>query len=162
MCVLETLPLTRCLQLHGTDFQTGFGGKGANQAVAAAKLGSRVAMISIVGDDANGQATLKNFSSHGVDAEHVRLCPGAPTGVAPIAVDASGSNTIIVVMGANDHLTPELIEANRSLISKSSLVLCQLEIPLETSLAALRIAQEEGVRSILNTAPAREVPSLTP
>eukprot|EP00656_Telonema_subtile_P012539 TRINITY_DN16313_c0_g1_i1.p1 TRINITY_DN16313_c0_g1~~TRINITY_DN16313_c0_g1_i1.p1 ORF type:complete len:330 (+),score=62.92 TRINITY_DN16313_c0_g1_i1:145-1134(+) len=142
--------------LHGQDFQTGFGGKGANQGVAAAKLGSRVSMVSRVGSDTNGEETMKNFSKHNVDASAVSVSAERPTGVAPIAVDQNGSNTVIVVMGANDELSPKHVEEQRRLISASKLVMCQLEVPAEVSLAALRIAKEEGVHSILNTAPAQQ------
>ena len=87
--------------LHGTDFETGFGGKGANQAVAAAKLGADVAMVTKLGDDPNGQATAANFQDKAVDCSHVLFTKDAPTGVAPICVDNDGNNSIVVVMGAN-------------------------------------------------------------
>jgi len=142
--------------LHGTDFQTGFGGKGANQAVAAARLGSKVAIATRVGSDTNGQETIKNFEENGVSTALVSTSDDRPTGVAPITVDDSGSNQIVVIMGANDQLTASDVEQARNAIRSSKLLLCQLEVPLETSLAALRVAKEEGVVSILNTAPARE------
>ena len=141
--------------LHGTRFHMGFGGKGANQAVMAAKLGGEVAMVATLGQDAFGENTLKNLESHGVDTSHVHFTDQAFSGVAPIAVDPDGHNAIIIVTGANDLLTKDRIEAARSTIAASRVLVCQLEIPLEVSLAALRIAREEGVKTILNPAPAR-------
>jgi len=133
----------------------GFGGKGANQAVMAAKLGSRVTMVAKVGEDVFGKDTLENFEQWGVDTTHVHLTNKAFSGVAPIAVDPEGHNAIIIVTGANDLLTKEDIEAARPVIAGAKVLVCQLEIPLETTMAALRIAREEGVKSIFNPAPAR-------
>ncbi len=143
----ETLP--------GTRFHMGFGGKGANQAVMAAKLGGDVAMVTKLGRDIFGENTLKNFASWGIDTRHVLFTDEAFSGVAPIAVDPEGHNSIIVVTGANDLLTPEEVEAARPLIAAAQVLVCQLEIPPETTLAALRIARDEGVQTILNPAPAR-------
>ncbi|MGF1449951.1 MAG: ribokinase [Opitutales bacterium] len=142
--------------LHGARFQQGFGGKGANQAVMAAKLGAEVAMISKLGQDSFGEDTLRNFKALGVDTAHVHQSAEAASGVAPIAVDADGRNAIIIVTGANDLLTDDEIEAARSAIAASSVLVCQLEIPVERSLKALQVAREEGVRTIFNPAPARE------
>ena len=141
--------------LHGNRFHMGFGGKGANQAVMAAKLGSRVTMVAKVGKDVFGKDTLKNFERWGVITTHVHLTDKAFSGVAPIAVDTEGHNAIIIVTGANDLLTTEDVEAARPVIAGAQVLVCQLEIPLETTMAALRIAREEGVKSILNPAPAR-------
>jgi ribokinase len=145
--------------LHGDRFHMGFGGKGANQAVMAAKLGGDVTMVTKLGQDVFGENTLKNFKSWGVDTQHVHFTDQAFSGVAPIAVDKDGHNSIIIVTGANDHLTGEEIEAARPAIAASSILVCQLEIPLDINLAALRIAREEGVKTILNPAPAlAEIP----
>ena len=145
--------------LHGSRFQMGFGGKGANQAVMAAKLGGAVTMVTKLGQDVFGENTLKNFNAWGVSTQHVHFTDQAFTGVAPIAVDAEGNNSIIVVTGANDLLTAEEVEAARPAIAASSIVVCQLEIPPDINLAALRIAREEGVKTIFNPAPARsEIP----
>lgn len=145
--------------LHGNRFYMGFGGKGANQAVMAAKLGGDVSIISKLGQDIFGDNTLDNFRSCGVDVQHVHFTDQAFSGVAPIAVDAEGQNSIIIVTGANDLLTIEEIEAARPAIASASVLICQLEIPLDINLAALRIAREEGVKTILNPAPARpEIP----
>jgi len=141
--------------LHGTRFHMGFGGKGANQAVMAAKLGADVAMVTKLGEDIFGKDTFKNFESWGIDTRHVLFTDQAFSGVAPIIVDAEANNAIIIVTGANDLLTEEEIEAARDTIAASQVVVCQLEIPLEISLAALRIARQEGVRTILNPAPGR-------
>lgn len=141
--------------LHGERFQMGYGGKGANQAVMAAKLGARVAMVTKLGRDVFGEGTLANFREFGVDTEHVLFTEDAFSGVAPIAVAPDGSNSIIIVTGANDLLTEDEIERARPAIAASSVVVCQLEIPVEISLAALRVAREEGVTTIFNPAPAR-------
>jgi len=141
---------------HGTRFQMGFGGKGANQAVMAAKLGGQVAMISKLGQDVFGENTLKNFQTWGVDTQHVYFTDKAFSGVAPIAVDPEGHNSIIIVTGANDLLTEEEIEKARPTIAASQILVCQLEIPMEITQAAVRTAKQEGVRVILNPAPARE------
>ena len=145
--------------LHGHRFHMGFGGKGANQAVMAAKLGGAVTMVTKLGRDVFGENTLSNFKSWGVNTQHVHFTDQAFSGVAPIAVDTEGHNSIIIVTGANDLLTGQEIEAARPAIAASSILVCQLEIPLEVSLAALRIAREEGVKTIFNPAPAlSEIP----
>jgi len=141
--------------LHGTRFHMGYGGKGANQAVMAAKLGGDVAMVTKLGQDIFGENTLKNFQSWGINTQHVLFTDQAFSGVAPIAVDPDGHNAIIIVTGANDLLTPAEIEAARPVIAGAQIVVCQLEIPVETTLAALRIARQEGVTTIFNPAPAR-------
>jgi ribokinase len=142
--------------LHGSSFQMGYGGKGANQAVMAAKLGAEVTMVCKLGRDVFGEGTLENFRSLGVDTTHVSFTDEAFSGVAPIAVDPDGRNSIIIVTGANDLLSVDDLERARPAIAASDVLVCQLELPVETSLAALRIAREEGVRTIFNPAPARE------
>jgi len=142
--------------LHGTDFRTGFGGKGANQAAMAAKLGARVSMVTRLGRDAFGEATLENFRSLGIDTTHVGIDDRAPTGVAPIAVAPNGDNSIVIVTGANDRMTLEDVERARPAIAAADVLVCQLEIPHELSFAALRIAREEGTTAILNPAPAAD------
>jgi len=141
--------------LHGTRFHMGFGGKGANQAVMSAKLGARVAMITKLGRDIFGENTLKNFQSWGVDTRHVLFTDQAFSGVAPIAVDPDGHNAIIIVTGANDLLSEREIEAARPVIASAQILVCQLEIPLKVTMAAMRIAREEKVPTIFNPAPAR-------
>ena len=142
--------------LHGTQFRMGYGGKGANQAAMAAKLRAEVSMVCKVGRDVFGEGTLENFRSLGVDTTHVTFTDEAFSGVAPIAVDPEGRNAIIIVTGANDLLSLDDLERARPTIAASDVLVCQLELPAETSLAALRIAREENVRTIFNPAPARE------
>jgi ribokinase len=141
--------------LHGSKFHMGFGGKGANQAVMAAKLGAQVSMVTKLGRDIFGENTLKNFRSYGIDCTQVLFTDEAFSGVAPIAVDTEGKNSIIIVTGANDLLSSEEIEASRALIAGAKILVCQLEIPLDTTIAALRIAHQEKVRTIFNPAPGR-------
>jgi ribokinase len=142
--------------LHGGAFRMGYGGKGANQAVMAAKLGAEVTMVCKLGRDVFGEGTLENFRTLGVDTTHVTFTEDAFSGVAPIAVDAEGRNSIIIVTGANDLLSTDDLQRARPAIAAADVLACQLELPVETSLAALRIAREEGVRTIVNPAPARE------
>ena len=144
--------------LHGTRFHMGYGGKGANQAVMAAKLGGQVTIVTKLGQDIFGENTLKNFQACGVDTRYVFFTDQAFSGVAPIAVDSEGHNAIIIVTGANDLLSVEDIETARPAIESAHILVCQLEIPLEITLAALRVARAAGVTTIFNPAPAR--PSL--
>lgn len=142
--------------LMGTRFQTGYGGKGANQAVAAARLGAAVAMVARVGGDVFGADMLANFAAQGIDVARVLRTEGVSSGVAPIAVDDAGRNAIIVVAGANALLTPADVDAAAPAIRRARVLLCQLEVPIETSLRALTLAREAGVLTILNPAPAPE------
>jgi ribokinase len=141
--------------LHGTKFTIGFGGKGANQAVMAAKLGGQVAMISKLGNDIFGNDTLKNFEALGINTEGVTFTEDAFSGVAPIAVDPAGDNSIIIVSGANDHLSVEDLHNAKPVITSSKVMVCQLEIPVEISLEALRIGKAADVTTVFNPAPAR-------
>jgi ribokinase len=142
--------------LHGSRFHMGFGGKGANQAVMAAKLGARVSMITKLGRDIFGENTLKNFQSWRIETRHVLFTDQAFSGVAPIAVDPDGHNAIIIVTGANDLLTEAEVEAARPDIAAAQVLVCQLEIPLKITLAAMRRARQHKVPTILNPAPARQ------
>jgi ribokinase len=139
--------------IFGREFHLGFGGKGANQAVAARLCGAEVSMVARLGDDLFGPATLDNFRSIGIDTTHVRLTPGVSSGVAPIFVDASGQNRILVVKGANDRLSPSDIDAAGDLLATADFIILQLEIPLETVYYTLRFARAHTVRTILNPAP---------
>lgn len=141
--------------LHGTAFSIGFGGKGANQAVMAAKLGGDVAMITKLGKDIFGEDTLNNFKDFGINTEGITFTDEAFSGVAPIAVNPEGENSIIVVAGANDQLSTQDLNAARHLIADSQVIVCQLEISVEISMAALKIGKKEGVTTIFNPAPAR-------
>merc|ERR1740130_1552507 len=140
----------------GHAFKTGFGGKGANQAVMAGRLGNSTAMITKVNpSDAFGAQMKRNFEDNGVSSSHVLGMNDADTGAAAIMVDGAGQNQIAVVMGANDLITLEDIENARPLIAGAAILVSQLEIPVEVTLAAMRIAHEEGTVNFLNTAPAR-------
>jgi len=137
-------------------FETSFGGKGANQAVAAAKLGAEVVMVSNIGDDALGGNALANFESCGIDATHVRRIPNQSTGTATILVDeGSGDNAILIVAGANGDLSSADVEAASEALKRCDLILLQLEIQLETAYAAIRFGRQNGVKTVLNPAPAR-------
>ena len=137
-------------------FETSFGGKGANQAVAAAKLGAEVVMVTNLGDDGLGESALKNFESYGIDTGHVRRIPNQSTGTATILVDEkSGDNSILIVAGANGDLSAADVEAASEKLKLCDLILLQLEIQLETAYAALRFGRRNGVRTVLNPAPAR-------
>lgn len=135
-------------------FEMGFGGKGANQAVAAAKLGSDVMMVACLGDDAFGHDTLRNFAATGVDTAHVRLVAGASSGVAPIFVEPSGENRILIVKGANESLSPADIDRAAEDLAACQLILLQLEVPLETVYHAIAWGRRHDVPVLLNPAPA--------
>jgi len=143
--------------VFGDRFHLGFGGKGANQAVAARLCGARVSMVARVGDDLFGPATIANFQSRDIDTTHVRMTPGVASGVAPIFVDSSGQNRILVVKGANDCLTPGDVDAAAELLREADCLVLQLEIPLETVYYTLRWARRHGIRSILNPAPGQRL-----
>ena len=140
--------------LFGKSFDLGFGGKGANQAVAARLCGAQVMMVAKVGDDLFGQATIDNFASFGIDTTHVHIVPGAPTGVAPIFVEPNGQNRIIVVKGANDRLTPADVDAAAPDLERMDAIILQFEIPLETIYYTVRFACAHDIRCIVNPAPA--------
>ncbi|MFG2953304.1 ribokinase [Streptomyces sp. NPDC048291] len=140
----------------GGDLATHPGGKGANQAVAAARLGARTALLARVGDDAHGRLLLDSQRAAGADPVGV-LVGGAPTGVALITVDPSGDNSIVVSPGANGRLTPADVQAAVSLFHASRVVSAQLEIPLETVLEAVRNLAP-GSRFVLNPSPPRPLP----
>jgi ribokinase len=137
----------------GERFQMGFGGKGANQAVMAARLGARVAMIGALGDDVYAGMTFENLAAQGVDAANVAPVAGS-SGVAPIWVEPDGTNRIIVVPGANDLVDPDAAAAAIRAMDGLDAVIGQLEIPQRVTLAAFRPARERGVVTILNPAPA--------
>ncbi|GAA2249963.1 ribokinase [Streptomyces indiaensis] len=140
----------------GSDLAVHPGGKGANQAVAAARLGARTALLARVGDDAHGRLLLDSQRAAGVDTVGV-LVGGAPTGVALITVDPSGDNSIVVSPGANGRLTPADVRAAGCLFQGSKVVSAQLEIPLETVVEAVRNLAPES-RFVLNPSPPRPLP----
>jgi ribokinase len=140
--------------IFGKSFDLGFGGKGANQAIAARLCGADVTMVAKVGNDLFGEATVKNFSSFGIDAAHVRIVDGVSSGVAPIFVDSNGQNRIIVVKGANDTLKPADVEAAAEALRDVDAIVLQFEIPLETVYYAVAFARKHSIRCIVNPAPA--------
>jgi len=142
----------------GQDFQTFPGGKGANQAVAAARLGASVSMIGKVGQDSFGEILIDNLRNNGVNTEHILKDPQNPTGTAVITVDAEGRNTIVVISGSNYQLSPQDVERCRQVIASADVLLLQLETPIETVLRAAQLARESGVKVLLNPAPAQELP----
>jgi ribokinase len=137
----------------GERFQMGFGGKGANQAVMAARLGARVSMVGALGDDMYADMTLENLAQQGVDAAHVARVEGS-SGVAPIWVEADGTNRIIVVAGANERVDPDRAAAAVRSLPRVAVVIGQLEIPQRVTAAAFLAAREVGATTILNPAPA--------
>jgi ribokinase len=143
--------------LLGSNFQTFPGGKGANQAVAAARLGGQVRMIGRVGMDAFGETLLENLIRDGIDTTFVRKTPETASGVALITLDAVGQNTIVVASGANGLLTPQDIQESSAAFDGAAAVLLQLETPLETVAYAIDLARKKKVRVVLNPAPARSL-----
>lgn len=141
----ETLP--------GRRFTTGHGGKGANQAVMAARLGAAVSFIARVGSDLFGRDMVEHFRKEGIDTRFVLPTEGTSTGTAVITVDAAGRNTIIVTPGANGYLSAADLEAAAGSIRNARVLVCQQEVPAEANLAAMRIASAAGVRVIYNPAP---------
>jgi ribokinase len=142
--------------IFGQDFDLGFGGKGANQAVAARYCGAEVTMVARVGSDLFGPATIANFNGLGIDTTHVRQLDG-PSGVAPIFVEPTGENRIIVVKGANDRLLPADVDEAAPALKRAACIILQFEIPLETVYYTIRFAKANGIRCILNPAPAQPV-----
>jgi ribokinase len=140
--------------LFGQNFDLGFGGKGANQAIAARLCGAQVLMVAKVGKDLFGEATVRNFNSFGVDTTHVKIIEGVPTGVAPIFVEPGGQNRIIVVKGANDRLTPTDVDAAAAELSRVHTIIMQFEVPLATIYHTVRFARAHNIRCIVNPAPA--------
>ena len=143
--------------IFGDKFDLGFGGKGANQAVAARLCGSEVFMVARVGDDLFGPATIANFEKLGIDPTHVRIVPGVSSGVAPIFVESSGQNRIIVVKGANDRLKPADVDAAAEMLKSADCIVLQFEIPLQTVYYTIHFARKNGIRCILNPAPAQPI-----
>lgn len=143
--------------IFGQKFDLGFGGKGANQAVAARLCGGEVFMVARVGSDLFGPATIENFKKLGIDATHVKQVEGVSSGVAPIFVDASGQNRILVVKGANDTLQPADVDAAAETLKTVDSIVLQFEIPIETVYYTVGFAHRHGIRSILNPAPAHAV-----
>lgn len=143
--------------IFGNKFDLGFGGKGANQAVAARLCGAEVFMVARVGSDLFGPATIENFRKLGIDPTHVKQVEGLSSGVAPIFVEPNGQNRILVVKGANDALKPADVDAAADVLKSADCIVLQFEIPLETVYYTIAFARKNGVRCILNPAPAQAV-----
>jgi len=145
--------------LHGHRFTTGYGGKGANQAVMTARLGGVVSMVGRVGDDIFGQDMRRNLAGEGIRTDFVFESKGVSSGVAVITIEETGQNTIIVIAGANGLVTPADVEAAQTAITGAQVLLCQMEVPMAANLAALRLARAAGVTTIFNSAPvSSEIP----
>ena len=143
--------------IFGQSFDLGFGGKGANQAVAARLCGAEVFMVARVGSDLFGPATIENFKNLGIDTSHVKQIPGMSSGVAPIFVEPNGQNRILVVKGANDALKPADVDAAAETLKSADCIVLQFEIPVETVYYTMQFARKHGIRCILNPAPAQPV-----
>ncbi len=142
----------------GGDFFMAAGGKGANQAVAAARLGARVTLVARLGTDMFGDQAIAGYQHEGIDTTYIVRDADHPSGLALISVDAQGENSIAVASGANAHLTPLDVDRASQAIGEAHVLLVQLEVPLDAVGRAVTIAHDMGVRVILNPAPAREIP----
>ncbi|PID51225.1 MAG: ribokinase [Pasteurellales bacterium] len=144
--------------IFGTKYQIAYGGKGANQAVAAARLGANVDFIGCIGDDSIGQEMKAAFEKDNINTQHIFKIPQEMTGIAMIQVTEQAENSIVICAGANAHLLPECLTECQSTIQNASALLMQLETPIETIIQATKIAFESGVKVVLNPAPARALP----
>ena len=142
----------------GGTFMMAAGGKGANQAVAAARLGARVTFVARLGHDMFGDQALAGYEREGIDTSFIVRDPDAASGIAMIFVDRKGENSIAVASGANAHLSPADVERAGQAIAQADVLLVQLEVPLETVCRAVELAHAAGVRVILNPAPAQPLP----
>jgi ribokinase len=142
----------------GGEFATAAGGKGANQAVAAARAGAQVTFLACLGQDQFGEAALAGFQSEGIETRYIKQVKGAASGVALICVSKHGQNSIAVASGANNRLLPVDVRNSRKPFDSASVVVMQLETPLPTVLAAAKLAKASGAKVILNPAPARPLP----
>lgn len=140
--------------LAAPEFMMGNGGKGANQAVASALMGAETWMITKVGDDVFAEDTIANLKRRGVNTKYVQKVAGVSSGVAPIFVDPSSQNSILIIKGANEHLFPSDIDEAAEDLRKCSMILLQLEVPLETVYYAIAFGKKEGIPVMLNPAPA--------
>jgi len=153
---LERLPKPGETILGG-DFMMVTGGKGANQAVAAARLGGDVTLVARVGADVFGRQALENFKKESINTDFIVMDNKNSSGVALILVDQNGENSIAVASGANNYLSKQDVLAAREVIEQADVMLLQLEIPMETVLFSAKLAQKAGVRVVLNPAPARRL-----
>ena len=142
--------------LFGDSFQMGFGGKGANQAVMAGLLGADVYMITCLGDDVYKEMTINNYEANNVNTDHIQLVKGA-SGVAPIWVDATGQNRIIVIPGANNEIDAQKAISSIEAIGNISVLVGQCEIPMEVNQAVFEYARSQDITTIFNPAPAQKL-----
>ena len=145
--------------LTGHSYQVVPGGKGANQAVAAARLGAPVSFIARIGDDAIGQQMRQGFEQDGIDVSAVELDETLPTGIAIIYVSDEGENSIGISAEANSALSPAMVKRHEAMIADAHTLLLQLEVPLESVFEAAKLARSHGTRVVLNPAPARPLPA---
>ncbi|XP_062980245.1 ribokinase isoform X5 [Elgaria multicarinata webbii] len=158
-CMTDLVSLTTRLPkagetIHGHRFFTGFGGKGANQCIQAARLGAKTSMICKVGKDSFGKDYIENFKKNGITTEFVGQTEDAATGAASIVVNSEGQNFIVIVAGANLLLSSDDLKRAAHVISEAKVMVCQLEVTPAISLEALKIAHTSGVKTLFNPAPA--------
>ena len=144
--------------LTGYDYQIAYGGKGANQAVAAARCGANVSFIGAIGDDQIGQTMKQAFEQDGIDTSAISVIQNQSTGLAMIQVADSGQNSIVISSGANADLSEALVEQHKSHIEQADILLMQLESPLQAVNLATKFAKSAGVKVVLNPAPAQPLP----
>ncbi|MCF8482224.1 MAG: ribokinase [Rhodospirillum sp.] len=140
--------------IEAPRFEMGCGGKGANQAIAAARLGAQVMMVTKVGDDIFADNTIRNFETSGIDTRFVERVPGTSSGVAPIFVDPTGENSILIIKGANAKLSPADVDRAEEALKDCALIVMQLEVPLETVYHTVALGARHGIETLLNPAPA--------
>lgn len=168
VCILGSINMDLVLRVNrmvkpgetilSKDFKKVSGGKGANQAVAAKRLGANVSFIGMIGMDDNGSEILKAFKEDKIDVSHIKVSKSDPTGMAIITVDDDGKNSIVVVPGANMKIDDDSIEEAKDVIKESKILIAQFETTVEATIEAFKVAKENGVITILNPAPAREIP----
>lgn len=150
------LPLPGETVGDGTLFEA-YGGKGANQAVAAIRTGGNVSFVGCVGNDAAGMRMIENLNNEGINTDNVRTVDGVPSGTALIFVDENGENSIVVAPGANNSVSTVLVDSIEKLIRSADIIILQLEIPYDTVKYICKLAHKLGVKVLLNTAPGREI-----
>lgn len=165
--VLGSLNMDQAIQLQrlpepgetvmASSMQFTPGGKGANQAVSAARMGGDVTFVGAVGDDEHGRAMIKQLRSEGIDTQHIATVAASPTGLAVVAVDETGQNSIMVVPGANYATSARQLEALGAVLNEKTTLVAQLELPHELVAQGLELAKERGARTVLNAAPAADV-----
>ncbi len=168
LCVLGSINIDHVIRvpyfpkagetLTGYGYKIAYGGKGANQAVAAARVGANVSFIGAIGDDQIGQAMKQAFEQDGIDTSAICVIPNQSTGLAMIQVTDSGENSIVISAGANADLSESLVEQHKSHIEQADILLMQLESPLQAVTLATKFAKSAGVKVVLNPAPAQLLP----